>query len=169
MIWLKESSVKEIEYIPIEKPMPEPKEVIMEEPLNSKLIRIADALTKLNIDVTPDDKIPDEVACVESLCEVLNKVISFPKLSYTPDLVRELKKHPRVQGTLDFNEASIIVCATGSGNGTMRGHCGVVGTNKEIISNNSKTGIWEYNYTIDSWVARFRNKGGMAILLFKLV
>ena len=145
-------------------PMPEP---IPEENRNSKLIRIADALTLLNIDVTPEDKTPDEVACVESFCEVMNKVIPFPRLTYTPDLVRELKRDERFEATLDFNEASIIVSATGTGNGTMKGHCGIVGTNNEIISNNSNTGKWEYNYTINSWVARYRTKGGMPVLLFK--
>lgn len=158
--------IEEIEFIPLEpKPietMPEP-----EENKNSKLVRIADALTLLNIDVTPEDKIPDEVACVEALCEVMNKVCYFPRLTYTPDLVRELKKDERFEGTLDFNEATIIVSPTGTGNGTVVGHCGVIGTNNEIISNNSKTGKWEYNYNIDTWKARYKTKGGLQILLFR--
>lgn len=159
--------IKEIEFIPIETKMPEPIEEPKEK-LNDKLVRIADALTLLKTDITPKDKIPDEVACVENVCEVINKIVPFPILSYTPDFVRELKKDTRFEATLDFNEATIIVCATGTGNGTMRGHCGIIGTGKDIISNNSKTGIWEYNYTIETWKQRFRIKGGMPILLFKL-
>lgn len=138
------------------------------EKLNDKLVRIADALTLLKTDITPEDRVPDEVACVENVCEVINKVIPFPILYYTPDFVRELKNDPRFEATLDFNEATIIVCATGTGNGTMRGHCGIIGIGKKIISNNSKTGRWEYNYDIESWKQKFRIKGGMPILLFRL-
>lgn len=148
------------------KPMPEPIPEPIEN-LNSKLVRIADALTLLNIDVTPKDKIPDEVACSESLCEVINKVCKFPIIPYTPDLVRTLKLDSRFEGTLDFNEATIIVSPTGTGNGSIVGHCGVIGTNNEIISNNSRTGKWEYNFTIDSWKARYSTKGGLKLLLFR--
>lgn len=155
-----------IKETPMPEPIPEPVES-----MNNKFIRIADAITKLNdgkgIDVTPEDKIPDEVACVESFCEVMSKVCYFPRLTYTPDLVRELKRDDRFEGTLDFNEATIIVSPTGTGNGTVVGHCGVIGTNNEIISNNSKTGKWEYNYNIDTWKARYKTKGGLQILLFR--
>lgn len=144
-------------------PSLEPKE----ENLNEKLVRIADALTLLNVDITPKDEVNDEVACIQNMCEVLNKVIKFPRLTYSPDLVRELKNDKIFEGTLDFNEATIIVSATGTGNGTIRGHAGIIGTNNEIISGNSFNGKWEYNYTIDTWKARYRVKGGMPILLFK--
>ena len=161
-----DQDIKEVEFIQPIKPMPEPIPEPVEN-LNTKLIRIADALTLLNKDITPNDETPDEVACVQNFCEVMNKVITFPKLEHTAELLKELKRNPKFEGTLDFNEASIIVNATGTGNGTLRGHCGYIGTNNGIISGNSFNGKWEYNYTIGTWKARFRIRGGMPVYLFK--
>jgi hypothetical protein len=144
---------------------PEPME---EEKLNDKLIRIADALTLGKKDITPKDEVPDEVACVQNFCEVMNMVIRFPRLDNTKRLLDELKADPRFEATLDFNEATIIVNATGTGNGRLKGHCGYIGTSQDIISGNSYNGIWEYNYTIQKWNDRFRVKGGMQTYLFRL-
>ena len=145
---------------------------IPEEPTETnteKLYRIADVLAQLEEDITPEDLTEDEVACVENLCEVINRVVEFPRLKYTPYLVTELKEDPRFKGTLDCKEGYIIVNATESGNGTVRGHCGVIGKGGKIMSGNSYNGKWEYNYTLDSWKQNFRIEGGMVTWVFRLL
>ena len=151
---------------------PEMSEPTSTEPIesnNDKLYRIADALAQLEKDITPEDAIDDEVACVQNLCEVINQVVDFPKLAYTPYLVTALKEDSRFKGTLDLKAGHIIVNATESGNGAVRGHTGILGKDEKIMSGNSYNGKWEYNYDIESWTNRFRRKGEMPTLVFKLL
>lgn len=146
---------------PLEKPMQH------EETRNEKLVRIADALAQLNIDVTPEDHIPDEVACVESVCEVINKVVPFPKETHTYYFLKELERNLLFEEVYKFSDATIIVSATDTGNGTMKGHTGIIGKDGQIINNNSLTGIWGYSYSEKTWNARFKVKGGMPTRLFR--
>jgi hypothetical protein len=37
------------------------------------------------------------------------------------------------------------------------------------MSNSSATGLWTNNYTITSWVARYRDKGGYPIYFFRKI
>ncbi len=121
-----------------------------------------------NIDPTPKDIINDKYACAESLSAVLQKLYpNFPNIVYTPTFVSFLKKDSRFKGTLDLGEGYIIINATGSGNGTVIGHSGIIGKNGTIWSNDSYTGKWSVNYNIDSWKERYRIKGGMPTLVFK--
>jgi hypothetical protein len=151
--------VTEIEYIP-------PPEKPVEKTLKEKLLEAIEA--SIGFDVTPKDEVPDEVACVSSLCAVLRKVMDFPKLTYTPDLLNYLKKDKRFKSTLELKEGSILVNATGTGNGSMRGHCGFVRLDR-VVSNNSFTGKMDTYYTLHSWKEKFRIKGGMTTWVFELI
>ena len=142
---------------------PEP----VKDSLSDKLL--AEAKSKLGQDVTTKDLAPTELACVEAVTEILNKVVPFPIMTYTPTFLTELKKDSRFKATLDLKAGNIIVSPTGSGNGTVRGHAGILDDNGRIMSNSSATGKWEANYTIDGWVDRFRVKGKMPIVVLELV
>lgn len=132
------------------------------------LLRVAKE--HLGKDVTPRDNVPDVVACAESLSNVLKSLDKdFPILPYTPDLLRELKRNPHYEGTLDLEPGNIIINATGTGNGRIPGHCGIILEGAKIASNTSKTGLWEANFTIESWKARYRVFGGMPTYVFKKV
>lgn len=132
------------------------------------LLRVAKE--HLGKDVTPRDHVPDVVACAESLCNVIQSLdLTFPILPYTPDLLKELKRNPHYVGTLDLEPGNIIINATATGNGRIPGHCGVILENGKIASNNSKNGLWEDYYTIESWKARYRIYGGMPTMVFKKV
>jgi hypothetical protein len=122
----------------------------------------------IGFDITPKDTVPDEFACVEQLWTVLNTVHPFPYVTYTPRLVEELKKSEYWVGTLDLNKGNIIVNATGTGNGSVVGHCGFIWDNGKIVSNNSKTGKMDTYYNFETWKQRYRIKGGMPTLIFKL-
>ncbi len=143
-------------------------------PVNNTGVTMSEILFKkaersLGIDVTPLDRVNDELACVTSVTAILNHVVKFPRMSYTPYFVRELKRDKRFKGVMDIKVGDIMVNATGTGNGTIRGHCGIVGENGKIMSNDSYSGIWKYYYTIDSWKARYRVGGGMPTLVFRLL
>jgi hypothetical protein len=115
------------------------------------------------------DIVSDNVACVETVCLVLREFMEFPLLTYTPTLVSHLKKDKNFEGTLEIEPLSIIVNATGSGNGSMPGHAGFIWFDDKIASNNSDNGKLELRYTIDSWRKKFRIEGGMPTLVFRLV
>ena len=125
-------------------------------PVNNTGLSMSELLFKkseqsLGIDVTPLDRVNDELACVTSLTAILNQVVKFPRMSYTPYFVRELKRDKRFKSVLDIKVGDIIINATNSGYNLIRGHCGIIGKNGKIMSNNSRDGIWKYNYNLDTW------------------
>jgi hypothetical protein len=135
-----------------------------------RLLKAAESAT--GKDISPKDKAPDELGCVESLCEVL-KLAELPHPTIPDETLSTVKfhkwigKHPSYKATLDLNPGNIILTVTGTGNGKIKnGHVGVIGKDG-IYSNTSKDGIWRKNYTIDTWVAYWRTKGGMPIRVYK--
>ena len=154
----------EMKYIPLEElkdNLPPQKSV--------KDLLIEEAEKAIDKDITPNDEIQDKVSCVAQIVALLQKVMEFPDLNYTPDLLNFLKQDKRFKSTLDLDIGNIIISPTGYGNGSIVGHVGLYGTNGKIMSNNSFTGKWEYTYTTDTWVNRYRNKGGFPIYVFKLL
>lgn len=116
-----------------------------------------------------DNSVPNDVACVTQLVKVLQKIMEFPNLSYTPVLVRTLKADNRFKGTLDLDVGNIIVNATGTGNGMIIGHCGFIWKDGKIVSNKSSTGKLDTHFTIETWKQRYRIKGEMPTLVFQLL
>lgn len=131
-------------------------------------------LTKdnLNRDITPEDNVPDEVACAESVSVLIKKIDNnFPIIPHTMNLYKTLNSSPSFEPTLDLEAGNIIISPTGHwrSNGKIRGHVGVITENGNIASNNSYTGNFEENYTISSWVKRYRGIGNYPLFVFKMV
>lgn len=121
-----------------------------------------------NSDPTPQDDVDDAVACADSLTMILRKQYpTFPKSAYTPVTLKDLKASTHFKATLDLKPGYVIISPTGAGNGTIRGHCGIIGRNNTIWSNHSNTGLWQDYFTIDKWVARYRHKGGLPVIVFQ--
>lgn len=129
------------------------------------------ARKSLGIDVSPSDNAPDDLACVESLCQILGKVgIETPKTLSTLTFYNWLKKSPRFIQTTENKVGNIIISPTGKGNGSIpHGHTGILGESGWILSNDSATGMWLENYTLQSWIARYRTKGGYPIYYFEAI
>lgn len=130
--------------------------------------RLADAATAaIGKDVTPDDKIPDEVACVASLVSVIPKDFGLDaNLTYTPALLSALKANPKFKAVLDPQVGTVVVTPTV---GTNTGHCGIYVEPNAIASNNSfgpKKGLWTVNYNRLSWRQYFVTKKGLKTFLF---
>ena len=160
--WFRKFFPKEIKmlYQPIETL----KELIPELSLKEKLLNAIE----YSIGQDLDQSVPNDVACVIQVCKVLQKVMEFPDLTYTPVLVRTLKADKRFEGTLDLDVGNIIVNATGTGNNTVIGHTGFIWKNNVIVSNNSLTGKMDTFYNIESWRQRYRIKGEMMTQVFRL-
>lgn len=127
------------------------------------------AITFINTDPTPKDEVPDETSCVFSLTTILNQYMKFPVLDYTPTLLSTLKNDKRFKESVEFKLGSIILSPTGSGNGSIQGHVGIITREGKILSNSSLTGLWTDKYDSISWIQRYSKKGGLDIHIFEVV
>ncbi len=120
-------------------------------------------------DASPLDVASDDLGCAESVTSILRNVIPFPIIVGTATLFELLNNDERFfsSGILP-TEGDIIISPTGSGNGSIRGHVGIVGEDERIYSNNSYTGNWEQNYIVESWRKRYEMNGGMPVFFFTL-
>lgn len=132
----------------------------------------AQALQFLGSDASPKDEAPDEVGCADTasylIVGALGNVI-YHTLS-TTDLFNQLNNSKSFIKTDKFLPGCIIISPTAVGKqpGSLtNGHVGIVGENNEIMSNSSATGLLTQNYTVDSWVARYRTLGKYPIYVFK--
>lgn len=151
----------EMHPLPAPEPTPSPASILPRTQLH------IEALKWIGKDASPLDSVPDELACVDSLTRIISHVRPFPIYDGTYELLQYLKMSPHWRSTLNPDAGNVIVSATGTGNNLIRGHCGILNGDGRIMSNTSKTGKWELNYTIQSWVKRFRQQGGMAIYYFE--
>ena len=134
------------------------------------LLRLAK--DNLDRDITPEDNIPDEVACAETVSTLIKKVApDFPIIPHTMNLYKTLNSSLSFEPTLDLEPGNIIVSPTGHwrSNGSIIGHTGIILEGGKIASNNSFTGKFESNYTISSWVNRYRVRGGYPLYVFKMI
>lgn len=127
------------------------------------------AKSKVGEDASPNDMAPDGLGCAESVSTLISHLINFPIILSTKVLYETLKSDSRFERTLKLDAGNIIISPTGYGNGNLaHGHVGIIGENEIIYSNDSATGNWLANYTITSWVNRYRKIGGFPIFVFKM-
>ena len=139
-----------------------------EETNQQKLLRLAKE--NLGRDVTPQDKIPDEVACAETVSALIKKIdATFPIIPGTWTLDDFLKRSNKFHPTLDLEPGNILISPTGTGNGTIRGHVGIILEDSLVASNNSYTGKLDDQFSIDLWVKRYRRRGGFPLFVYKML
>jgi len=130
------------------------------------------ALSFLGVDASPKDQAPDDLGCADSVTQVI--LTAFPNCIKgsigTAGLYNQLNTSPQFRKVMDFNFGDVIISPTGMGKKNMpHGHTGIVGEGEEIMSNSSSLGIWQTNYTVVSWVAKYRKIGGYPIYFFRKV
>lgn len=127
------------------------------------------AYASLGRDASPEDSAPDEYGCANSVSEVIQKALPdlhFPLFLSTRTLYQYLLNSPSFKLVQAPTPGCIILSVTGTGNGVVKtGHTGIVGKTW-IMSNDSRTGTWEANYTPEGWRRYFEIKGGMATHFF---
>lgn len=107
---------------------------------------------------------PKELACAESVSSIIQHIYpDFPIEVSTIRLEKVLDGDQRFEYTTDWKPGTIIISPT---NGESIGHVGIFGTDNKIMSNTSLTGMWEQNYTLDSWIRRYRSKLGLKIYFY---
>ena len=126
----------------------------------------------IGTDASPRDEAPDDYACAESLCKVIQAAfpeLNFPTILSTRGLFLYFIQSPSFNKVTTPSKGSIIINITGSGNGVVKnGHCGVVGK-AWIMSNDSRTGTWEANFTFEGWERFYKTRGGMETHYFDVV
>lgn len=133
-----------------------------------KLLEIAKAF--VGKDISPNDVAPDELGCAESVSEAIRKIYpDFSIIVSTKMLFDRLNNDKRFRRTTDLDAGNVIISPTGMGNGKIIGHTGIIGEDQIIYSNDSIKGTWEKNYTITSWVNRYRKIGGFPLYVFKIL
>jgi hypothetical protein len=130
------------------------------------------------IDVTPDDLIPDPVACAITVSTIIRKLIpDFPLVAGTYTLFDVLEHHPRFRRVTLPMPGTIIISPTSMSRKRTtikNGHCGIFTLNHNIMSNNSNSnkkgeaGTFVENYTLIKWKEYFEMRGGYPIFFYAL-
>lgn len=143
------------------------KDIPMEN-LKDKFIKIV--LDALDTEITPQDNVPDEVACAEVVSTLIQKVFpDFPILPSTYELFSKLKLDKRFKATLTPERGCIVVSPRTA---SVYGHAGVFITDERIASNNSAgplKGQFTGNFTWDTWIKEFIHKRGLRTFIFDII
>lgn len=124
----------------------------------------------LGKDVTPLDRVDDDVACASSVSTLLAKIMDFPHITGTWTMMHKFETDSRFQETgYRPEEGLIVIAATGTGNRSMRGHVGILGSDGYIRANVSSSGKWQISYSVKQWYERYGNKGGFPVRWFRIV
>ena len=139
---------------------------------NPRLRLFHAALQSLGTDASPNDIAPDEYGCAETINVIHEKAFGFPiggDIS-TYRLYKALKESTYFKKVQEPLEGDVCISPTGYGDADiMVGHVGIVGELNKIMSNNSKTGKFEENYTIESWTKRWKDKGKYPVHFYRRI
>lgn len=134
------------------------------------------AKSLLGTDASPDDAANDIYGCADSVSKVIQSALPelrFPSLLSTAAMLEYLQRSVVFQETDTPSAGSIIISATGTGDGRLKnGHVGIVGKNPSpdgslyVMSNNSFKGTWEADWSIASWKRYYTGRGGFSIHYF---
>lgn len=108
-------------------------------------------------DMSPADVAPDELACAETVSDILRHFIpTFPKIISTAELDKYLRKNYKQV----YSPAPNLVVVSPTGGGLFKnGHAGIIGENNFIFSNNTQTGKLDNHWTVAGWAKYYVLKG----------
>lgn len=154
-------------------PMPEP---VIPVPVKTKRERLYDvAKACIGRDMSPLDRAPDSLACMESVdgiwLETFGEHLLEPgdRLSTARGYaaMRVDPRLKRVEGP--FLPGDIVISPTGmSTKGSPHGHTGIRGVNA-YMSNDSGSGKWTANYNLPNWKAYFGDTLGFPTFHFRVL
>lgn len=110
------------------------------------------------------------LGCATAVSYVIQKTkfTAIPKggIDGTAALLNWFESHSDLYREVDeYETGAIIISATGTGNGKVRGHVGICGNNC-IMSNNSQDGTWSEHWDKDSWLSYYERYGGIKTHFF---
>ena len=122
--------------------------------------------------LTLNPQVPAELGCAEAVSFVLLqcKVKNLPFLGFasTAELLHWLETSPQFVEIFEYEPGAIIISATGTGNGLIHGHTGILG-NTSIMSNNSDNGLWQEKWNIEKWNAYYQEYGKIPTRFFRMI
>lgn len=126
------------------------------------------AIAMLGKDASPKNLAPKEVACAESVSNILHSIFpDFPEnIVGTDALFAELKRSSHFVGVLNPKEGTIVVSPRTP---MINGHTGIYTHSNTIASNDSHDGLFKENYTRESWRRTFIAGRGLKGYLFDAV
>lgn len=132
-------------------------------PAREKILQAAkDAL---GTDASPMNLAPQELSCAEAVSNIVKKVYpSFMLTVSTIELDRFLTSSPYFKSTKIPKPGSVIVSPR---QGNTPGHTGLFLTADRIASNDSRTGKFQENYTLQTWIEEMRKKRGLRIYFYE--
>jgi hypothetical protein len=122
---------------------------------------LAAARSYIGRDASPRDLAPDQLGCAESVSMIIKDVLpDFPIITGTWVLRDRLDKDVRFKKVTVPMPGDIIISPTGTvAKAPFPGHVGILGADTTVMSNDSRAGKWEANYTIASWQKRWGTAG----------
>lgn len=126
------------------------------------------AKASLGRHLTLNPSVPNEVGCAEAISAILKQVgVSVPQAGIAGTLALyewlPLNGFTQVE---DWARGDIIISPTGKGNGSVRGHTGIMG-DAGILSNDSSTGKFMELWTLDAWKDWYGRKGGLPVVFYR--
>lgn len=128
-----------------------------------------EAVKWLGADASPSDLADDVVGCAESVTTILARLNAMPVILGTSSLLSYASTSGKFRRVASPVAGNIVIYATGTGNGSILGHTGIVGKNNIVMTNDSYTGKWSANYTVDSMFKRYNGIGGMHPHYFEVI
>ena len=127
------------------------------------------AISQLGKDIAP---LEDEYGCMEAVNYLMRSFTGFQiggglstYLGY-----RSLKVDKRFIQTSNPQLGDVIISPSGYGNGRIsNGHIGIISNDNKIMSNNSKTGLWDNHLDIETWKRKYKRVGGFPIYYYRLL
>ena len=132
------------------------------------------ALTALNTEASPNDLAPDELGCAETVNAIHKEVFGFEiggKLS-TNRMYKALNKSPLFLRIDNPSEGDLVISPTGYKSRITpitNGHVGIVSKDGMIMSNDSVTGLFIENYSLDTWKGRYVIQGSYPMCFFRRI
>lgn len=126
-------------------------------------------------DMSPLDRAPDNLACMESMDGVyfaaFGEHLLTPANRLSTNLgYKSMLADPRLAliPNADALPGDMVISPTGySTKGTKNGHCGCWGKSS-VMSNDSSTGKWTANYSHAAWYNVFENVLGFPVYFFRV-
>ncbi len=125
------------------------------------------ALDALDTDASPEDIAPDILGCAESVSNIIKKVLpDFPILTSTKDLDMKMFTDKRFKRCEIPNRGRIIVSPRTR---AKNGHVSIQVDYENLASSDSRTGLFQKNYTWQKWIEEFKYKRGLNIYIYELL
>lgn len=138
------------------------------------------AKNSLGRHITLNEAIPHDVGCAEAVSYVLRNAgltgIPATGIPGTATLFQFLSTNPQFKRVYAPEKGAVIISPTGSGNGSVEGHTGILGGlsvmywgDYGICSNNSDTGLFLELWNLKRWKQYYGVQGGLPVAFFRVL